>query len=109
MQGARAGGMNAREVMRCGVGRGAEVRMRGEQWCANDVEMVVSFHGDRDPDMNPHKGQSRAVVVRWHRIDPESNSRQCAEIRSDSSFLGSTPSVVDVHVPTSGSRDESTI
>ena len=99
---ARAGGANARVAMRCGVERDAEVKIRGEQerYCglyANDVGMVVSCR-IRLRDWNPSKGQSRVVVVRWHRIDPESNSRRCAEIQSDSSFLGSTPSpsVVDV-------------
>ena len=108
---ARAGGVDVRAVMRCDVGRGAEVTMRGEYgrycWrCGDDVEMVVRVHGDRH-DMNPHKGQSRGVVVRWHQRDPESNSRRCAEIQNDSSSLGSTPSVVDVHVRNSGSSDES--
>ena len=116
---ARAGGVNAREVMRCGVGRDAEVRMRGEYGrycglCVDDVGTVVRFHDDGDAvrvrDMNPSTGQSRAVVVRWHRRDPESNSRRCAEIRN-SSFLGSTPSVVvDAHAPPNpGSSDEPTI
>ena len=106
--GARAGGVDVRVVMRCGAGRGAEVTMRGEYgrycgWCGDDVEMVVRVHHD----MDPHKGQSRAVVVRWHRKDPGSNSRQCVEIQSDSSSLDSTPSVVDVHVRNWGSSDES--
>jgi hypothetical protein len=89
--------------------------MRGEcgrycGLCVDDVGMVVRFHGDGDPvrDMNPSTGQRRAVVARWHRRDPESNSRRCAEIQSDSSFLGSTPSVVvgDAHAPNPGSSDE---
>ena len=108
MVGARVGGVDVRVVMRCGAGRGAEVMMRGEcgwhcGWCGDDVEMVVRVHHD----MDPHKGQSRAVVVRWHRRDPGSNSRQCVEIQNDSSSLDSTPSVVDVHVRNSGSSDES--
>ena len=108
---AQAGGVDVREAMRCGVGKSAEMTMRGEYgrccgWCGDDVEMVVRVHGDRH-DMNPHKGQSRGVVVRWHQRDPESNSRRCAEIQNDSSSLGSTPSVVDVHVRNSGSSDES--